>query len=1276
VGKNLKKEVKNMWTKEQQSAIDTRHCNLLVAAAAGSGKTAVLVERIIKIITDVKNPIDIDRLLVVTFTSAAAAEMRERIGDAISRELDKNPDSKVLQRQLTLLNRSNITTMHSFCLDVIKNNFHTIDLDPNFRISDATESLILKQELLQELLEDKYEENTEEFLALVESFGGTRDDSPIIDIIDSLYNFSMSGPWPEKWLKEKAEEFNISEDFDIGEADWGKVLIKSIEIDLIAAKDKVLKSIEICDTASGLEGYLDTIKSDYTIVEELMNSLKDGFNSLYYSFSNVEFTKLGRASKEADKDAQEEVKALREEVKKKIKAIQGEVFNIPPEEAVEAIRGMHPIMKTLSELVIAFDRKYKDKKRERGILDFNDLEHLCLQILTELKDDGDIVPSAVALSFREKFDEVLVDEYQDSNNVQETIINMVSRKLTDNPNVFMVGDVKQSIYRFRQAKPELFLDKYNTYSDEDGAKNRKIMLFKNFRSREEVINSVNYIFKQVMSETVGELNYTDIEALNLGADFKPLMEEEAIVGGDTELHIIDRSGTGAEEALEDEEDEEDKEVQVENNLLDEEELDNIQLEARLVAKRIKELMNSGSGKDFKVFDKELKDYRDVKYKDIVILMRATSNWAPTFMEELGIEGIPVYADAGTGYFQTVEIRTIMSLLQLIDNPMQDIPMLSVLRSPIFSFTPEELNDIRMLDKERYFYENIKSLSQEEDEAVISAIQNGYNFEKGIKEKSQFFIASIEKWREKAIHMPIDEFIWYLYMDTSYYGYVAAMPGGVQRQANLRILFQRAKQYENTSFSGLFNFINFINRLRSSSGDMGSAKILGENEDVVRIMSIHKSKGLEFPVVILAGCGKQFNLMDLNKSILFHEEMGYGPDFIDYKRRISYPTIKKQAIKKKFKLESLSEEMRILYVAFTRAKEKLIITGSVSNFEKSSKRWCAAAGQGEDRVPPYEVVKVKTYMDWIGMAMAKHRAGETIRKTANSTINFTLNDEASKWEIKLWKKSDIVDSNDVKEEEAAVEKELFTDKLIVSEFDSEIQRRLDFQYTYRLASSIPSNVSVSELKRAAAAYEDTDNAVSLYKQQAIQKPTFLQEEKGLSAAERGTAVHAVIQRIEFDAVETKEQIENQIKGMVDDEFITEEQASVVWSSKILSFFKSELGKRLLRAYNTTGKVNREVPFYIDIPSINVQKDLPKEIYKDEMVRLQGIIDCYFEEEDGNIVLLDYKTDYVGEGVTSADIKNRYEIQIQYYSDTLEKITGKKIKDKYLYLFYSNEIVRMD
>lgn len=1248
------------WTNEQLQAIETRECNLLVAAAAGAGKTAVLVERIIKIITNTKKPVDIDKLLVVTFTNAAAAEMRERIADAISKELDKNPDSKLLQRQLTLLSCSNITTMHSFCLDVIRNNFHHIDLDPGFRIANDTEAILMKQDILQELFEDKFEDHNESFINLVEAFGGGRDDRRLQELIYSLYNFSMSGSWPEKWLIDKAEEFNISEDFDISESIWGKVLLQGAQVELKGLKGRIKFAIEICENTEGLEPYIDNFNEDLTLIDNLYQAVNQGFQAAETVFMNSGFSKLKtvRKANVSDEEAQKRVKDIRDEIKKKVSGISKSMFSISVEDSVSNIKAMYPLMKELSQLVLEFNERYRNAKKERGILDFNDLEHYCLDILVD-KSSGEIKPSPVALELRESFDEILVDEYQDSNNVQETIINMVSKKFTDTPNVFMVGDVKQSIYRFRQAKPELFLDKYNNYSEEEGSLNRKILLYKNFRSREEVINGVNYIFKELMSKTVGELDYTSKEALNLGASYKENEEEKAIVGGEIELHILDRSSERSEEEIEEEE----KVTGVEegSSELSEEELDNIQLEARLVAKRIQHLINPSEDGEFKVFDKDLGDYRRVRYKDIVILLRATTEWAPVFGEELGLQGIPVYADSGTGYFQTVEIRTIMALLQVIDNPMQDIPMIAVLRSPIFSFTPEELSDIRMYNKEQYFYENIKDIEESSEEE---------DFPQELKEKCSYFMEYLIKWREKSIYMPIDEFIWYLYMDTSYYGYVGAMAKGAQRQANLRILFQRAREYDKTSYKGLFNFINFINKLRKSSGDMGSAKMLGENEDVVRIMSIHKSKGLEFPVVILSGTGKNFNLMDLNRSILYHEELGYGPDFVDIENRISYPTMAKEAIKRKIKLESLSEEMRVLYVAFTRAKEKLIITGSVNKLEASADKWCQAAAS-EGKLPESEVMKGKSYLDWLGMALAKHKQGEAIRKVNNSEVSITNEDELSTWSIKTWNKEDII----VDEKNTAVDNLEASQEFVSEEgvYTQEIYRRLSFEYKYKYSSKLPANISVSELKRQSLKEEYDGEYVSLLKPETLKKPEFLQEKRGLSGAERGTVVHFVMQHLQLDRVSNQEEIDKQLEEMIIQEFITEEQKKAVSSKRILNFFKSSLGERLLKVFNESGKVYREVPFFIEVPSTLVNPELPEDIYKDEKIRVQGIIDCFFEE-DGQLVLLDYKTDYVEEGGEEA-IKERYKVQIDYYCESLLRLTGMKVKEKYLYLFYNGNTVEI-
>ncbi|AGX41098.1 helicase-exonuclease AddAB subunit AddA [Clostridium saccharobutylicum] len=1238
------------WTDEQLSAIETRNCNLLVAAAAGSGKTAVLVERIIRIITNEEAPVDIDKLLVVTFTNAAAAEMRERIAIAISKELDKNPNSKNLQKQLTLLNRANITTMHSFCLDVIKSNFHKIDLDPSFRIGDQTEGTLIKAEVIEELFEDKYDEDDADFINLVEVFGNYKNDDNLKDLVLDLYDFTMSGPWPERWLIDSAEEFNIKTLEELNNSKWVKVLNESVSVEIQGYINSMEKAIEIINSTDGLEPYLDSFISELSQIKSIYENINNGLEKMYIGILSINFGKLKPIKKDkvSDQNAQNLVKNIRDDIKKRISSLVNNIFSVTPDDMLINIQGSYPYIKKLSEIVLEFGERFSKKKKERNILDFNDLEHLCLKILIEYDENKNLIPSKVAENFKNYFDEVLVDEYQDSNSVQETIIGLVSRRDSDIPNVFMVGDVKQSIYRFRQAKPELFIEKYNNYQTNIGI-NRKIQLYKNFRSRKEIIDGVNYIFKEVMSQTVGELEYTDDEALNLGANYKEFDDDNITLGGAIEVNIVDKNGKNIEEDIEDEQ----------------EEIEAVNLEGRIIAKRINELMSSKAEKVFKVLDKETGEYRPLRYKDIVILLRATKNWSENLLEELGKEGIPVYADTGSGYFESIEIRTIISLLKVIDNPMQDIPMIALLRSPIMNFSAEELSDIRLVNKEKYFYENIKYIVDE------SSKENGYLYSEEIVDKCVYLLQCIDKWRKKSIYMAIDEFIWYLYMDTAYYGYVGAMPNGMLRQANLKILFQRARQFEQTSFKGLFNFISFINKLTKSSGDMGSAKILGENEDVVRIMSIHKSKGLEFPVVFLCGTGKQFNLMDLNKNILYHDELGIGPDFVDINKRFSIGTLAKEAIKKKIKLETLSEEMRILYVAYTRAKEKLIITGAVNNIDKIIEKWMNSASLEHNLILPSEVMKGKSYLDWIGMALCQHNDGAVLREKISESNEISKVD-ASRWEVKLWNKADLINMDDLNDEteKGKLESNVINNNSLNESTLKSIDEILSYEYPLKESTIIKSNISVSDLKRRNL--ERNLEIEEMYREKVMVTPKFLQEEKGLTSSERGTAVHFVMRKLDLNRVSTINEIKDQLKELYEGEFLLEAEVKAINPYKILNFFKCNLGSMMIELHKKGEKVYREIPFYTEISSLEINNDLDKR-YNDETVRLQGIIDCFFEYRK-EIILLDYKTDYIEKGKEN-EFKEKYKKQIDYYSDAIVKMTGKKVKKKYLYSFYLEEEIQL-
>ena len=1255
---------KSRWTPEQQRAIEERDCNLLVAAAAGAGKTAVLVERIIGKITDESNPIDIDKLLVVTFTNAAAAEMRERIGDAIAARLEKQPDSRLLQKQLLLLNKASITTIHSFCLEVIRNNFHSIDLDPGFRIADETEAELLKQEALEELFEDMYgaEVIDAEFIRLLESYGSNRDDMQLQQMVLSIYEFVQSSPWPEKWLRQSSADFDLREDWEFVNTPQGRVIREYAAIELQGLAEAMASAAKIILKSQGLDAYNRLFENELQCINTLWNLCKGAdtcWDTIFNEFSRLEFERLPKCAKDADKEAQERVKKIRDSVKARLRKLREDYFYAESSVLLQELQSLSGIISCLCSMVLDFEKRYKAKKQEKGIVDFNDLEHYCLAILAVVEGDR-ITSTQSSLNYRDKFEEIFIDEYQDSNLVQEVILNIISRKDIGKPNIFMVGDVKQSIYRFRQAKPELFMDKYNSYSEDRSGDCRKILLYKNFRSRDAVINAVNYVFTQVMSESVGEISYNDKEALVYGASYQ---EDDSGQLDKVELHLVDMGDTlGDSDAAESLEESGDDGTEAP----EEEEIpEAARYEARLIIKQIRKMLGlGGKHEPLKIFDKDKGQHRTLEYKDMVILLRSTKNWCPIITEELLLNGIPVYADTGTGFFRTVEIETVMSLLMIIDNPDQDIPMLAVLRSPIIGLSPEELIDIRIGAAELNYYEALKA-------AVIKGGALG--------SKIEAFLERLERWRNKACYTACDEMIWMLITETGYYSYVGAMAGGVQRQANLRMLFEKARQYEETSYKGLFNFINFVNRLKGSKGDLGSAKVLGENDNVVRVMSIHKSKGLEFPVVFLAGNGKGFNMMDMNKSILLHQDLGFGPDYADSIMRLSYPTIYKQALRCKTKLESLSEEMRILYVALTRAKEKLILIGTVRDMKSSAAKWCSVLETREDKLPAYEMLRAKSYLDWICPALSRHVDGAALRELYKGVVESgcTLVEGSSKWLIKVWNKASIPmgDRVDITATQLIDSlKELKEDVEQDSSIE-QIRSRLQWQYPYRAAEKLPVKVTVTELKRKYnTAFEEEfagfdrpldreKKYVSDYVPQLVKRPKFLEERRELSAAEKGTALHFVMQHLDLSKISSMKDIALQVKEMLEKELLTPQEAASVNAGKIMEFLQTSLGRRLLRA----DKVYREIPFNIQFSSADLFEELKELEHGDSKILLQGVIDCYFEE-DGKIVLLDYKTDYV-EPDGLEKIKEKYRLQLDYYAKALEAIRGIPVKERCIYLFWS-------
>ena len=1067
------------WTEEQSQAIHEKGSNILVAAAAGSGKTAVLVERIINKI--IEEEIDIDKLLVVTFTNAAASEMRERILNAIYKKIEEEPTNLRLQKQITLLNKSNICTIHSFCLDVIRNNFYEINISPNFRIGDTAEIELLKEEVLDELFEDLYLKEDEGFLKLLEIYTSYKDDEPLKDIVKSIYNFIQSAPFPEKWLAEKVKLFDIDiENTDFAETVWGKIILNNykecIEENILGLK-KIKKELE---AENELEKFSQAIRLDIENLESLLVNLNswDKSYELAKTFSFVRWP----SSKKINSETPAFVKEKRDMINAKFKKLKDSIFIYTSAEVLSDLKNMYEVLNLLQAIILKFNENYKKAKLERNIIDFNDIEHLALKILIK-DEDGKYVPSEIAKKYQDKFEEIAIDEYQDSNMVQEYILTSISK----GNNIFMVGDVKQSIYKFRQAMPELFLNKYKTYKlkkEKTEADDLKIQLFKNFRSRKNILDTTNIIFQEIMSKDLGDVDYNEDEYLNLGANYEEPQLENIDFAGKTEINIINLEDT-TKDSQEDEEDNV-KTERIENSIL----------EARYVAQKINELINS----NYYVLDKK-EGYRKVTYKDIVVLLRSTTELSPIYEKEISDLGMPVYSETSTEYLNSVEIQLIMSCLKIIDNPMQDIPLVTVMRSMIGGFTDNDLIEIRLADKYENFYESI----------VKARIQ----VNEELRNKIDSFLELINQWREASEFLALDELIWKIYMDTGYYNYVGLMQNGKLRQANLKMLFERAKQYESASFKGVFNFINFIDKLKLRNNDLGAAKIIGENENVIRIMSIHKSKGLEFPVVFLSSTGKNFNLKDLREKILIHQEIGFGPNYENSELKIEYPTLAKEAIKMVSKRESISEEMRVLYVALTRAKEKLIITGIEKDLQKSieSKEKELQIYESEDnaKINPKILESYKSYLDWIELVYLKN-------KIKNSDI----------FEFNVISKAEILNQTVESEAERKDVLKDIANKKVSKENIEKIKNILEWEYKYKDSTEMPSELSVSKIKELSKDKAEEKYGVTL------KKPNFLVEKTELTAAEKGTIMHLCLQKLNYKEDYNLEKLKNMVNNLVNKE----------------------------------------------------------------------------------------------------------------------------------------------
>lgn len=1266
------------FTPEQQRVIELHNSNILVSAAAGSGKTAVLVERIIRMICDGEHPADIDRLLIVTFTNAAAAEMRERIAAGITARLEADPGNEHIQKQSALLHNAQITTIDSFSLFLIRNHFNEIGLDPDFRVADEGEIKLLQQEVLAQLLEDAYAgqfvpEAPEQFHACVEYFCPGGRESVLEQHILNLSRYAGSFPWPAEWLEERKNDYAAGDMEALVHSDYGQYLTERVNRTVEGCLEKLREVKRLCELPDGPYMYGELTEAEIEQLERL-TSCKD-LEEQAAKIPAVTFARLpSKKDDSVDPAKRELAKAIRNSVKDTLSDLSESYFKTPLELAVEQGKACREPLRILLDLVLEFDRRLLAAKQERHLIDFSDMEHYALQILLKREkveeSDGTgtdrtetkyrIVPSDVAMEYRQYFQEILIDEYQDSNLVQEYLLSAISGEEEGRYNRFMVGDVKQSIYKFRLARPELFLEKYDTYQETGDL--CRIDLAKNFRSRIQVVDAVNDVFFRIMSREIGGIAYDDKAALYPGAVY-PAQEDPAY---GSELLLIrkpekgerEESGIGEQHA------------EGAGVLVD---YDNVrQLEALAIAARIKQLKGS-----LQVMEKSTGELRPVRYSDMVILLRTTSGWDEEFKKILEQQGIPVYITSKTGYFGALEVQELLQFLRVLDNPRQDIPLFGVMQSVFGGFTQEEIAQIRSggeghSRKRMTLYEALKEVAQsgrtvEEGEEISAGESAGEEAE--LSQKADTFLQRIGHYRDLTPFTSIRDLLQRILDDYDYLNYVTALPAGSKRRANVEMLLTKASAFEKTSYFGLFHFIRYMEQLEKYDVDYGEADTLDENADVVRIMSIHKSKGLEFPVVFVSGLSKRFNMQDANQSLIVDMDLGVAVDYVDSVRRIKNKTLRRTVLSAKMKEDNLAEELRVLYVALTRAREKLILTAVL---DKADEKWELAQMTGQERLTYLDFCEAGSYMDFLlpilpqtGIAVKTLRTEDLAVEELREQLRMGDRRE----QLRLIACGETTLTGDPEENER---------KLMY------LRERFAYQYPHPGLQKLYTKTTVSELKIAAMAEKD-EAAFHTFEEKEVVPyiPGFRREQEKVSGAVRGNAFHRTMELLDFTYLFTesglftgcpnnyeeyrrgldKNRLQNRLEEFLQRETIslrlTEEYAKAVSLPKILNFLEQELAYRMWRAQEQ-GLLYREQPFVLGIDAKRLDPDLPK----GEKVLIQGIIDVFFIE-DGEIVLLDYKTDVID---SLEALWNRYNVQIQYYEEALTKLMQMPVKERILYSFY--------